>query len=259
MRTLPLSPSTTMSTEECKHSYCGEYKEIRYDTLYNSRTVYCKKVNLVFKEICNHLLNSSTDVKTAAVVQDFNQKQSQYDWTESFSITLEHGVLSAHSAHLLCADFSEWFSRLCFFVPHWGTLSLRKKLMAFPSGLLTLLSCFIQVSRAIFFFTFYLDCLFVFLHSDLMGYLEKLLRYLELIVWCCGCQCLLFFLCYECMVVFVNISKGKHGDVCEILKIYTQKSTKSVCFIIFVFQIWLTAAASSEPVSGWRSCRTAKK
>lgn len=74
MRSLPLSPSTTMSTEECKHSYCGEYKEITYDTLYNSRTVYCEKVTLVFKEICNHLLNSSTYVQTAAVGQDFQSK-----------------------------------------------------------------------------------------------------------------------------------------------------------------------------------------
>lgn len=56
-----------MSTEECKHSYCGEYIEITHDTLYNSRTVHCEKVTLVFKEIYNNLLNSSTDVKTSAV------------------------------------------------------------------------------------------------------------------------------------------------------------------------------------------------
>lgn len=66
-RILPLSPTITMSTKECKHSYCGEYIEIMHDTLYNSRTVHCEKVTLVFKEIYNNLLNSSTDVKTAAV------------------------------------------------------------------------------------------------------------------------------------------------------------------------------------------------
>lgn len=96
--------------------------------------------------------------------------------------------------------------------------------------------------------------------SDLMVYLWKITEVVRAgsLMLRMPVSVLLYFFC-ECMVVFMNIFKGEYGNVCGILNIYIHTLTKSLCSIIFVFQIWLTAAASSEPVSGWRSCRTAKK